>query len=79
MTLDSLKNGESALIIGFDAPLELKNRLLSFGFSKNKKLKKLNSSLKKATILVELENSCVILRANEAKFIKVERIPNEKN
>ena len=25
MTLDSLKDGESALIIGFDAPLELKN------------------------------------------------------
>ena len=64
MTLDALKDGENALIIGFDAPLELK---------------KLNSSLKKATILVELENSCVILRANEAKFIKVERIPNEKN
>ncbi|EAI7390964.1 hypothetical protein COR17_07035, partial [Campylobacter upsaliensis] len=59
---------------GFDAPLELKNRLLNFGFLKNKKIKKLNSSLKKATILVELENSCVILRANEAKVIKIERI-----
>ncbi|MBS4236285.1 FeoA family protein [Campylobacter vulpis] len=74
MTLDSLKDGESALIIGFEAPLELKNRLLNFGFLKNKKVKKLNSSLKKATILVELENSCVILRANEAKVIKIERI-----
>ncbi|MBS4313821.1 FeoA family protein [Campylobacter vulpis] len=74
MTLDSLKDGESVLIIGFEAPLELKNRLLNFGFLKNKKVKKLNSSLKKATILVELENSCVILRANEAKVIKIERI-----
>ena len=38
MTLDSLKD-ESSIIIGFDAPLELKNRLLNFGFLKIKKSK----------------------------------------
>lgn len=74
MTLDTLKDKQSALILGFNANLELKSRLLSFGFSKNKTIKKLNSSLKKATILVELENSCVILRSSEAKAIKVKEL-----
>lgn len=74
MTLDVLDDSHSALILGFDANMELKNRLLSFGFAKNKKLKKLNSSLKKATILVELENSCVILRSSEAKAVKIKEI-----
>ncbi|MDO4674314.1 FeoA domain-containing protein [Campylobacter sp.] len=74
MTLDALKDKQSAFILDFDADLELKNRLLSFGFTKNKKIKKLNSSLRQATILVELENSCVILRSSEAKAIKIKEV-----
>lgn len=74
MTLDALKDKQSAFILDFDADLELKNRLLSFGFTKNKKIKKLNSSLRQATILVELENSCVILRSSEARAIKIKEV-----
>ncbi|EJA8730932.1 FeoA domain-containing protein [Campylobacter coli] len=58
----------------FPPTKELKNRLLSFGFIKNKNLKKIHSSLKNATIMVELDTSCVILRSDEAKTIEVNLI-----
>ncbi|MCW1359700.1 FeoA domain-containing protein [Campylobacter sp. US33a] len=74
MTLDVLKDDEVALIIDIDASDELKNRFFSFGFIKGRKIKKISSSLRKSTLMVELENSCVILRANEAKTIKIQKI-----
>ncbi|EDO6649158.1 hypothetical protein FVN59_00905 [Campylobacter coli] len=43
-------------------------------FIKNKNLKKIHSSLKNATIMVELDTSCVILRSDEAKTIEVNLI-----
>ncbi|HEG3131119.1 TPA: FeoA domain-containing protein, partial [Campylobacter jejuni] len=55
MTLDNLKDGQKAIIVNLSAQKELKNRLLSFGFIKNKNLKKIHSSLKNATIMVELD------------------------
>ncbi|ECP7274944.1 ferrous iron transport protein A [Campylobacter jejuni] len=74
MTLNELKDGQKAIIINLNAQKELKNRLLSFGFIKNKNLKKIHSSLKSATIMVELDTSCVILRSDEAKTIEVNLI-----
>ncbi|MBM0637589.1 ferrous iron transport protein A [Campylobacter sp. VicNov18] len=72
MTLDELKDTQKAIIVNLNAEKELKNRLLSFGFIKNKTLSKLHSSLKNATIMVELDTSCVILRSEEAKTIEVQ-------
>ncbi|EAJ3766830.1 ferrous iron transport protein A [Campylobacter coli] len=72
MTLNELKDGQKAIIVNLNAHKELKNRLLSFGFIKN--LKKIHSSLKNATIMVELDTSCVILRSDEAKTIEVNLI-----
>lgn len=73
MTLNELKDGQKAIIVNLNAHKELKNRLLSFGFIKNKNLK--NSLLfKNATIMVELDTSCVILRSDEAKTIEVNLI-----
>ncbi|EIB52867.1 ferrous iron transport protein A [Campylobacter jejuni subsp. jejuni 1997-1] len=40
MTLNELKDGQKAIIVNLNAHKELKNRLLSFGFIKNKNLKK---------------------------------------
>ena len=39
MTLDNLKDGQKAIIVNLSAQKELKNRLLSFGFIKNKNLR----------------------------------------
>ncbi|ECL3355763.1 ferrous iron transport protein A [Campylobacter coli] len=72
MTLNELKDGQKAIIVNLNARKELKNRLLSFGFIKNKNLKKIHSSLKNATIMVEFESTCMILRSNEAETIQVE-------
>ncbi|OEV41327.1 hypothetical protein AJY54_07430 [Campylobacter jejuni] len=73
MTLNELKDGQKAIIVNLSAQKEPKNRLLSFGFIK-KNLKKIHSSLKNATIMVELDTSCVILRSDEAKTIEVKLI-----
>lgn len=40
MTLDTLKDNEEAFIVGFEADKQLQARLFSFGFAKNKKVKK---------------------------------------
>ncbi|EAI5441345.1 hypothetical protein BWQ58_05730 [Campylobacter jejuni] len=69
MTLNELKDGQKAIIVNLNAHKELKNRLF-----KNKNLKKIHSSLKNATIMVELDTSCVILRSDEAKTIEVNLI-----
>ncbi|MBF7044408.1 FeoA family protein [Campylobacter volucris] len=73
MTLDTLKDNEEAYILGFNAEKNLQNRLFSFGFVKNKKVKKIRSSAANSTIMVELDTSCVILRSNEAKTILISK------
>lgn len=40
MALNELNDGQKAIIVNLNAQKELKNRLLSFGFIKNKNLKK---------------------------------------
>ncbi|MBK1971669.1 FeoA family protein [Campylobacter sp. TTU_617] len=72
MNLNELKDGQKAIVKNINADKELLNRLLSFGFTKNKNLTKIRSSLKNATIMIELETTCVILRSSEAETIEVQ-------
>ncbi|ACM63645.1 FeoA family protein [Campylobacter lari] len=73
MTLDTLKDNEEAIIVGFEADKQLQSRLFSFGFAKNKKVKKIRSSMANSTIMVELDTTCVILRSSEAKIIQISK------
>ncbi|AJC88731.1 ferrous iron transport protein A [Campylobacter lari] len=73
MTLDALKDNEEAIIVGFEADKQLQSRLFSFGFAKNKKVKKIRSSIANSTIMVELDTTCVILRSSEAKIIQISK------
>ncbi|EAK0493742.1 FeoA domain-containing protein [Campylobacter lari] len=73
MTLDTLKDNEAAIIVGFEADKQLQSRLFSFGFAKNKKVKKIRSSIANSTIMVELDTTCVILRSSEAKIIQISK------
>ncbi|EAH8849970.1 hypothetical protein A0Z07_02645 [Campylobacter lari] len=73
MTLDALKDNEAAIIVGFEADKQLQSRLFSFGFAKNKKVKKIRSSIANSTIMVELDTTCVILRSSEAKIIQISK------
>ncbi|EAK0847197.1 ferrous iron transport protein A [Campylobacter lari] len=73
MTLDTLKDNEEAIIVGFKADKQLQARLFSFGFAKNKKVKKIRSSIANSTIMVELDTTCVILRSSEAKIIQISK------
>ncbi|PZT48860.1 hypothetical protein B6S12_02110 [Helicobacter valdiviensis] len=74
MTISSLENGHSAVILGLNVEKQLLDRLLSLGFAKSKIIKKIKTSLGGSTIVVELDRSCVILRKEEAKSIQVEEI-----
>lgn len=74
MSLNELKIGQKAKIISFDADDTLVERLFSLGVSCGKKIQKINSTLGKNTVAIELEHSCVILRSNEASAIGVEII-----
>ncbi|MDA3966436.1 MULTISPECIES: FeoA family protein [Helicobacter] len=74
MTIDMLQNGDTAIITALNVDRQLKDRFFSFGFLKSKKIKKIESSLKGSTILVELDKGCIILRSEEAKRIEVEKV-----
>lgn len=76
MRLDEVNDGQIVIIKGFNVNDQLKDRFCSFGLNKNKKIKKMKSSLGGSTVLIELDRSCVILRIEEAKCIEVE-IVNE--
>lgn len=78
MSLDKLQDGQNGIITAINVDKELKDRLFSFGICRSKKIKKLQTSLRHSTILVELDRSCVILRAQEAMAIEVNEI-NENN
>ena len=73
MTINDLKDGESAIIKSLKVDKQLKDRFISFGIAKTKPIKKLETSLGGSTILVELDRSCIILRTEEAKAIEVEK------
>ncbi len=74
MTINTLKDGEQGVITRLGVDEQLRDRFFSFGISKTKHIKKLETSLGGSTILVELDRSCIILRANEANAIEVEKV-----
>lgn len=74
MTINALKDGEYGVITHLGVDGQLRDRLFSFGISKTKQIKKLETSLGGSTILVELDRNCIVLRAEEANAIEVERV-----
>lgn len=74
MCLNTLKIGQSAKITELKADETLSSRLFSLGIVAGKIVKKINSTLGKNTVAIELEHSCVILRANEAAVIDVQLV-----
>ncbi len=76
MTLDKLKKGQIATIEKIDANSALKDRLLSFGIMQDETIELKAYSLAKNTFEVQVGNTLVALREDEAKKIKVK--PNLK-
>lgn len=74
MTLNMLNDGESAVIENFKTDSELRSRFFSFGLNIGKKIKKLKSTLRGATIEIELDRACIILRKDEADKIEVLKV-----
>ncbi|WDL73920.1 FeoA family protein [Helicobacter winghamensis] len=73
MTINSLKNGEQGIIVCIEADSRMRERLFSFGIAKSKHIKRIKSSLGNSTILVEIDRSCIALRAEEAESILIEK------
>lgn len=74
MTLNTLKDGECAVIESFNVEDDLRKRFFSFGMSKGAELKKIKSTLRGSTIVIELNRSCVMLRSDEASKIQIRKI-----
>ncbi len=74
MTINALKNGEYGIITHLGVDEQLRDRFFSFGISKAKQIKKLETSLGGSTILIELDRNCIVLRADEANAIEVKRV-----
>jgi len=72
MRLNELKIGESAVIKKIHAKEPLKSKLLSMGFTKGERVKVLKHTLAKNTFDVEVCNTNIALREEEAKEIEVE-------
>ena len=77
MKLSDLKVGEVGIVKKVNAKEPLKSRLFSFGIAKNQKIKMLEHTLAKNTFEVEVNNTKVALREEEAEQIEV--IKEEKN
>ena len=71
MKLSELKKGEIGIVKKVNAKEPLKSRLLSFEITKNQKIKVLEYTLAKNTFEVEVDNTKVALREEEASQIEV--------
>ena len=71
MKLSELKKGEIGIVKKVNAQEPLKSRLLSFEITKNQKIKVLEYTLAKNTFEVEVNNTKVALREEEASQIEV--------
>jgi Fe2+ transport system protein FeoA len=74
MRLNELEKGDVAVIKKIYAKEPLRSRLLAFGFARGEKVKILEHTLAKNTFEVEINNTKVALREEEAKEIEVERV-----
>jgi ferrous iron transport protein A len=71
-TLNQLKAGNGGIIKKINADSELSLRLISFGIHKGAHFGVKNISLRKKTMEIEVGNTLVALRFDEAKHISVE-------
>ena len=78
MKLNELKKGERGEIIRIDADKTLRDRLSSFGIVRGELVTVVEHSLAKQTIEIEIGTSLVVLRANEAEKIEIDK-KGEKN
>ncbi len=74
MRLNELKIGESGIIKKIYAKEPLKSKLLAMGFTKGENIKVLKHTLAKNTFDVEVGNSSIALREEEAAQIEVEKV-----
>jgi ferrous iron transport protein A len=72
MNLSDLKQNQKAIITNLYCDLELKQRFYSFGINKNTQLIVENISFSKNTIEINVEDTFIALRMEEAKCIEVE-------
>ncbi|MDD2699195.1 MAG: FeoA family protein [Arcobacteraceae bacterium] len=72
MQLSQLQKDQKAIIKNLDCDLELKQRFYSFGINKNSTLIVENISFSKNTIEINVEDTFIALRMEEAKCIEVE-------
>lgn len=74
MKLSDLNSNEKAIITDIHSDYDLKQRLHSFGIFKNSEITVENISFTKNTMSIEVENTSIALRLEEAKTIEVEKI-----
>lgn len=72
MKLAQLQKEQKAIITNLDCDIELKQRFYSFGINKNSILIVENISFSKNTIEINVEDTFIALRMEEAKCIEVE-------
>ena len=74
MRLNELSIGDKAVIRKIYAKDPLKSKLLSMGITRGEKLKILKHTLAKNTFDIEVANTNIALREEEAAQIEVEKI-----
>jgi ferrous iron transport protein A len=74
MRLSDLKKNQKAVIRNLDCDIELKQRFYSFGINKNSTLIVENISFSKNTLEINVEDTFIALRMEEAKCIEVEMV-----
>ncbi|WP_456469714.1 FeoA family protein [Caminibacter sp.] len=74
MRLNEFSIGDEGIIKKIYAKEPLKSKLLSMGITRGEKVKVLKHTLAKNTFDIEVGNSSIALREEEAKQIEVEKI-----
>lgn len=72
MKLSDLNKKQKAVIKNINCSSELKQRFYSFGITKGAEIEVENMSLARNTIEVNVENTSIALRVEEANSIEVE-------
>ena len=74
MKLTELKKGESAEIVKIDSGKPLRDRFSSFGIVKGEEITVKEHSLAKQTIEIAIGSALIVLRAEEAEKIDIEKL-----
>ncbi|RUM76766.1 MAG: ferrous iron transport protein A [Sulfurovum sp.] len=74
MKLSDLKKGDHAVILKIETDEVLKGRLTSFGMARGTELSVEEYSIGKKTIEIQVDDTLIGLRAEEAEKIEVKKI-----